>query len=273
MHTLNVDELKEYQLAILKQVDAWCKENHVQYFLAYGTLLGAVRHQGYIPWDDDIDLMMLRPDYEKMLREFNQNRTDTLQILHTSVDPSYPYEFAKVHDTATQMLEETGIPYKIGINIDIFPMDAIQNGPEAVPAIVKKQKLTIRVLGWKIYKYQPEKHRLLKRIVSGAVHRAASVVSLHSLMERMDQSAQKWGDVGQANWVGCVCQRWFTPGEVLEAEWLHDAVMLPFEGTNFPVPVQYDRVLTSWFGDYMQFPPAEEQVTHHSFTAYAKDKV
>lgn len=86
---MTVEEVKRVQVEILKGVDAFCRAKEIPYFLAYGTLLGAVRHKGYIPWDDDIDLVMLRADYERFLKEFNREN-GCLKVMHWSMDGAYP---------------------------------------------------------------------------------------------------------------------------------------------------------------------------------------
>ena len=100
---INVEELKQIQLNILKFVDKFCKENNLKYYLAYGTLLGAVRHKGYIPWDDDIDIIMFREDYEKFVTTF---KDVNYKVFATEVNSKYPYPFAKVGDTRTYFEEE-----------------------------------------------------------------------------------------------------------------------------------------------------------------------
>ena len=100
MQKIEIDELKKIQLQILDDVVAFCDKEDLTYFLAYGTLIGAIRHNGYIPWDDDIDLVMPRDDYDYFLRHYNES-TKRYKVLDYEVDPKYLYPFGKVIDTET----------------------------------------------------------------------------------------------------------------------------------------------------------------------------
>ena len=102
MKPISPSEIKNLELSILEYIDDLCQKNGIRYFLSYGTLLGAVRHRGFIPWDDDIDICMLRPDYEKFLKVATQSNTH-YKLLHLSTDKHYYYEFAKVVDSRTQI--------------------------------------------------------------------------------------------------------------------------------------------------------------------------
>ncbi|MFR5682857.1 MAG: phosphorylcholine transferase LicD [Clostridia bacterium] len=121
---MSLEEIKSIQLDILSQVANYCDRNGLRYFLAYGTLLGAVRHKGYIPWDDDIDIMMPRPDYMQFINSFN-NEKCALRVGSHYLDKNYPYVIAKVYDTSTLCKENIDVEYSIGINIDVFPIDGL----------------------------------------------------------------------------------------------------------------------------------------------------
>ena len=126
MKTINTEELKKIQVEILDYVDKFCEERNIKYSLYAGTLIGAVRHKGFIPWDDDIDIMMLRSDYERFLKELHEEKDSRYKILDFRYDHSYHYAFAKVIDSKTQLREEVIDPYDgLGIYIDIFPIDVL----------------------------------------------------------------------------------------------------------------------------------------------------
>lgn len=117
MKEIDVDELKHIQLDMLKDVHAFCVNNNIKYSLAYGTLLGAVRHRGYIPWDDDIDIMMLREDYNRFVHSYDN---DIYRIEDLSTDPDYELPYAKVEDVRTVMKEFVNGSSSSGVYIDIF---------------------------------------------------------------------------------------------------------------------------------------------------------
>lgn len=120
---ISVEELKMIQLKILDSIDDFCKKNGMQYFLFSGTLIGAVRHKGYIPWDDDVDICMKRKDYDRFFAEFNQQRQDTLKAISTETEKDYYLASGKVIDTATVIEEENNYAMPIGVYVDVFPMD------------------------------------------------------------------------------------------------------------------------------------------------------
>lgn len=145
---IKTDDLKRLQLDILKHVDSFCKKTDIQYSLAFGTLLGAVRHNGFIPWDDDIDICMPRPSYERFVREFN-DPSGIYECLTYEKDSNYLWPFAKVSDQRTVVVEQARYvdKYKnLGVNIDVFPVDATTTNNE------KQLKLQHRLRMMRYYK-------------------------------------------------------------------------------------------------------------------------
>ena len=140
MIEIKEEEMKKVQLDILIEVDRFCKENHLRYAIAYGTLIGAIRHHGFIPWDDDIDLLMLREDYERFIQTFNQNNQGPFRVLHQSLNPKFPYEFAKVEDQRYRLIENLATTYQMGIAIDIFVLDDIGSDPKRVQETINRNR-------------------------------------------------------------------------------------------------------------------------------------
>jgi lipopolysaccharide cholinephosphotransferase len=121
MQQMTFNEMRTVQFNILCAVDKFCNENNLRYTLLGGTLLGAVRHQGFIPWDDDIDIAMPRPDYEKFVRTFN--KTESFLVCESWINKKYWYfGFAKIGDKRT-LLEQRDCKIKLFVNIDLFPVD------------------------------------------------------------------------------------------------------------------------------------------------------
>lgn len=271
MRELSVDEVKKVQLDILKAVDKWCRENNVNYYLMYGTLLGAVRHKGYIPWDDDIDIAMLRPDYERFLREFNKDRDDDLEVLHYSIDPQFPYEFAKIHDKHTRMVENSGVPYDLGINVDLFVLDDIVEDENEAVKLAKKLKFPQSVFDIKLTvgnKYR--KRTLIKRIGVDALKTLTAPFSVNWCVKRIDSIAKTFNNKPDADYLAFISERTYKPKQKYKKELFKDSIDLNFEDGVFKAPAMYDEILTVLYGDYMKLPPVEQQVTHHDFKAYER---
>ena len=130
MRKMTLQDIQSFSLEILKVVDKFCKENNITYFLAYGTLLGAVRHKGFIPWDDDIDILLPRPDYERLLKTFN---VPGFKVFDAS-DPNMLLPYSRICDTTRTLVKTTSPWYKgtiqSGMWIDLFPLDAVSDDPE-----------------------------------------------------------------------------------------------------------------------------------------------
>ena len=130
MNEINLEELKAIQVEILDEVHRFCEANGIKYFLSSGTLIGAVRHKGYIPWDDDIDLYMLRSDYEDFLKEFNK-KEENYRVVSLRTDKKCTIAYAKVERLGTVLIEDVDHPMEQGVNIDIFPVDGVPDDVNA----------------------------------------------------------------------------------------------------------------------------------------------
>lgn len=128
MDNYDIKELQQHLLNILVDIDKVCEEHGLTYYLAYGTMLGAVRHGGFIPWDDDIDIAMPRPDYEKLIRHAREWLPSHLEFKCAETEDTYPFAFGKVQDNRTTLIERAHYPYLGGIYCDIFPIDGIPPG-------------------------------------------------------------------------------------------------------------------------------------------------
>ena len=273
MKEMTVEEVKRVQVEILKGVDAFCRAKEIPYFLAYGTLLGAVRHKGYIPWDDDIDLVMLRADYERFLKEFNREN-GCLKVMHWSMDGAYPFEFAKIADTRTLLVEETDIAYDdLGINIDCFVLDDLPEDMDGFRQLRKRIGRVERIA--EIKRMLPNSRRKRsagKAILTSVLKAAVKPVSMKWCMQTVDRISQSCHGPAESSKDGDICQPYFGDNEILEKIWFSDHTEVEFEGCHFPAPCGTDQTLTAWYGDYMQLPPEEERVTHHSYKAYRLDE-
>ena len=147
----DIHELRQLQMGILDHVHAFCEANGLTYFLSSGMLIGAVRHGGYIPWDDDIDIYMPRCDYERFLQIYS-DPSGVYRAIDPQRDPKYYYTFAKVIDQRTLMLEKEVKGYEIGVYIDIFPLDFSCNIQEWRRSLMEKQTGSLDLLGIRVYK-------------------------------------------------------------------------------------------------------------------------
>ncbi len=115
-------------LRVLEALDNTCREHHITYGMFAGSLLGAVRHKGFIPWDDDMDILMPRPDYERFIQHSSEWLPEPYEFVCAENDPNYPLPFGKVQDASTTLIERLHLSYLGGIYVDVFPLDAVPSG-------------------------------------------------------------------------------------------------------------------------------------------------
>ena len=250
------------QLEIAKEIRRVCDENGIPYFLCDGTLLGAVRHGGFIPWDDDMDLGMLRQDYERFCRIAPEKleKDYVLQTWHT--DPNYALPFAKVRKRGTLYLEaKSSRLQENGFFVDIFPFDYV---PEDKGEQAKLSSRLLGVFRVKLMKsgYTPwmENDRIIwkKRIGYLYYQLKAMLTSGEKLVQEFDALAT---ETGKTN---CLCEQSALPKpDYYETGWCEDLTDLMFEGESFKAPAQYDAYLTALYGNYMQLPPEDQRENRH----------
>lgn len=259
-------EVKKIEVEILDAFVSFCEKNHLTYFLAYGTLLGAVRHKGFIPWDDDIDVTMPRPDYEKLLKLWPKE--DKYALLECKQDRGYLYPFAKICDSDT-FIEESGVEFScdMGIYIDIFPLDGIPGTPEENSRMLHRFETLEKC---RMYSMMP--CEALFKEGSGAnfarklLWRILRLIGPYRFSKWMDRGAQKYGYSAQ-QYGGCLLTR-FSSREIYPLRVLEETTKVEFEGKWYTAPKDYNLILTLLYGDYMQFPPESEQVLKHNFKAW-----
>lgn len=265
MKELTLQELKEVELEILKTFDAFAKENNIRYYLSHGTLLGAIRYKKFIPWDDDVDLLIPRTDYDRMIKIFKD--TERYKLFAFEKNSEYLYPMAKLCDMTT-LKDEWGYNngVKLGVDIDLFPLDAwdddLSKAKKEVKHIGKNmQKLCLSKLK------KPDSLNPIKRFIKGVVMIFCKMRGSEHYLRNILKASHKEGQTGK-NYLGC--KAWCVYGEkgIIPAEAFASAVDIEFEGQMFPAPVGWDTYLTCLYGDYLPEPPKEKQKTHHSFMAY-----
>ena len=155
----DIQELRQIQMGILDEVHRFCESHNLRYFLSSGTLIGAVRHKGYIPWDDDIDIYMPRKDYEEFLQIYH-DKNGVYRAINPQVESHYYYTFAKVVDLRTKMVETDTEGYEIGVYMDIFPVDYVPDDVQERERVFRQKKLLYKIRRCKISKSNPLQSRL-----------------------------------------------------------------------------------------------------------------
>ena len=255
---ITLEDIRKIQLDILRNVHNFCIKNNIRYSLGGGTLLGAIKHKGYIPWDDDIDIMMPRPDYERFLHTFNY---DNLNIIDYKRCETYFKPFAKVYDCRTVLEEENDIN---GIYIDIFPIEGLPDPTKWKKYFEDYSALALKL--WKLTKYPNYEKRpygKIKYIINKIFlpKREVVIKQIENLLSN--------NPYDEAEYCGVITGR-YAEKEFMNAQTFHNYILLPFEGEKFMAISGYDAYLTKHYGNYMQLPPKELQISNHQYIAYWK---
>jgi lipopolysaccharide cholinephosphotransferase len=266
MKELSLDELKVIELDILKMFHRFCAKNNIRYYLAFGTLLGAIRYKGFIPWDDDVDVLVPREDYDRLLTLFQDN--ERYRLLAFERNCNYAFPFAKLCDMTTR-LEEMCYPnngVELGVNIDIFPLDNFNDDLEDAKKEIRRIRKNNACLGYlKVDKPQtdnPLKFAVWSLIIAYCKMRGSKhyVQKIIKECKKPEQKGSRY--VGSKVWP-IWGDRVITPAEAFD-----ETIEIEFEGERFFAPAGYDIYLTCLYGDYLPEPPVEKRKTHHSFKAY-----
>lgn len=265
MIEISLEELKARQLEILTRIDKFCTEHNIQYSLAFGTLLGAIRHKGYIPWDDDIDIMMLRSEYNRFISLFYD---DQLRVLTIENEPRYILPFAKVVDNNSILIEQTTMKLPLGINVDVFPVDNIPDDKSVRKEFYRNKKILNYLLDTKILTYSSERS-IWKNLLLGAAKFLIFFLNTSNLTKTISEYSQKYSGL-MCNDVAVFAptdnkKRWIVNRSIFK-----EYIRVTFEGQTFTCIKEWDNYLKATYGSYMRLPPIEQRVTHHSFKAYKK---
>lgn len=264
--TMTDSEVKDLSLLILDEVDSFCRQHGIKYSLAYGTLLGAIRHKGYIPWDDDIDILMLRQDYEKFISSF-PNNTDTLySVASYETDNDFHYPYAKVVCNAT-IFNELGYS-RYGYGIDLFPIDMLPDNYDLAIRLLRKQRFLRNMMLVKSLKWK--KGRGLAKNLLLIFLQSILLFVPYSFIQKLIRCDGNYHISSEGEYhLGCLFSPYFKR-EIMEKEIFDEFVLLPFERSQYYCIKEYDKYLTNIYGDYMQLPPVEKRCTHHAFVPWWK---
>ena len=266
MRRLNAEEVKKIQIEILDVVSSFCDENSIKYWLDSGTLLGAIRHKGYIPWDDDIDIGMLREDYDRFSALFNANNQKYRFVCVENTEDFYT-PFGKVIDTATILYEPDKRGSKLAINIDIFIYDNAPDDDRIVKRMYnRRDRLLLVALFSRGAQILPNDSGL-RVLAKYLTHFLCKPFSCRKLVLKAVDNSKRYSRfetrrVGNFTAVSRIA---------VDKRVFDSFIDVEFEGKMYKAPVGYDEWLTDFYGDYMQLPPKDKQVSHHLYEAYLID--
>ncbi len=262
MRLLNNDEIREFQLKILDNVVEFCNENNIKYWLDCGTMLGAVRHHGFIPWDDDIDIGMLRTDYDKFIHSFNKNKKGRYVLDCVEVNSNCRFPYAKVFDKETVLLERN---IKLSINIDVFVYDNAPENGVKLRWMYFKRDVFNHLNAWQWGNGVITKN-IIKRLIKAVISPSLKFFPRNFFCKLIIKNAKKYGN-SDTKYIGHFTS---ITKVLMEKDFVESFVKQPFEGKMYNIPMYYDEWLKRFYGDYMKLPPKEERVGKHDIKAYLK---
>ena len=255
-------KLRGKELEILKNFIRVCEQLNLNYFVVQGTLIGAVRHKGFSPWDDDIDVGMLREDFEVFISEGQALMPENLFIQTHQTDPYYPHGFAKIRNSDTAFVETSckKLPINHGIYIDIFPFDYYPDNP-VKSAVFEMRKFFLRYR-IRCSLYIPADQKFTGANLIRRVLKRCSKIIYPSLEEALDKQYMLYKSVGAGKKRINNGSPWGLR-ECMPAFWFNEITELVFEGIPVKAPKYYKAYLTHVYGDYMKLPPPEKRIPHH----------
>lgn len=263
---LSLEEYHAVLFDMLKQVDSICHAERLRYFLSGGTLLGAIRHKGFIPWDDDIDLMMPRPDYEIFLKKAEKRLPKRYILAFPDRTKDYSQPWIRIFDTRVAV-DDSGMQRTLtrSLFVDVFPIDGLPSNRTLSNLCFK------RVRAWDILLkcarrkalYPDERLKWLKKPMMALTR----VRPLPKYAVSLNKSARRCS-FERAHYAGVLATTHYGSRERMPVEVFRGSVQVPFEGGFFPAPIGYDTYLSRLYGDYMQLPPEEKRVSQHNLHAY-----
>lgn len=263
---LTLDEIKNLQLDILIKVADFCEKHSLTYFLAYGTLLGAIRHKGYIPWDDDIDIVMPREDYNKFIEMFNQEMKNTHFLAIAPFKGNST--IIKVADTRTYI---KSIVYKDRLKkgcyrtIDIFPLDGVPEDPQ----MYKEWHQKLHNIYYGYFRKQQAYNGNIKSRLSLFKAKLKNKAFLpKTSFKKKSEKLHNLYPYNSCKYVGAVESSANSPNNRFKKDWYNECIIVDFEGHKFRAPKNYHEILTTMYGNYMECPPVEKRVFLHLEDVY-----
>lgn len=259
---------KKRMVCILEAFISFCEIHQLRYYSCAGTTLGSVRHHGFIPWDDDLDVMMPRPDYDRFINLYLEEPMADFELVYPRDDNSYYLPFAKLLDKNSTLIERRKTRFSIGLFIDIFPIDGFPSGKEEIETM-SRDYLKLRyllsessnyddILDYIYYLLTFQIDRAffsIKCRLNRKKYRKLVIDRLHDLTTKY--SYDKACNVGAEDYESFVIDGPFPKA------WLEPYIILPFENVDLRQPNKYDDYLKKLYGNYMEYPPIEMRVNSH----------
>lgn len=260
MKRLSLKELQETEIQIMKALDRFCREKGIEYSLGAGSMIGAVRHGGFIPWDDDIDVFMLRKEYNKLLAAARKNPYFMGQNykLFFPNENDYYYTFVKIVDISTKITERNMRQINdMGVWIDIFPIDYIcDNKEEAIAEAKRCVEARAKIIKANTHRnYGKLKSKLINLLYT------SYRITNYKETEKLQKFVQRFSENDYKEFAGTIC--WATNiYDCYPSKCFNEYMDIKFENETFKIFADYDAILSHRYGNYMELPPKENRICH-----------
>lgn len=266
MKELKLNEIKEIEIQLLKEFKSYCETHKLKYFLSNGTLLGAIKYNGFIPWDDDIDVIMPRDDYNRFVKEFPSN--EKIKLLNEETCENYFFSFAKLSDLSTLIQNQTILKnYECGIHIDIFPLDKWEENKKKASKKAKRIQKLCKKLCFSISHFC-QGRSWLRTCAKNMIIFYTQIKGPTYYRKKLRNVIKNALDKSGTEYCGCLVWPIYGAREIIPTEAFSKTIFVEFEGDKYPAPIGYDVYLRSLYGDYENDPPSKKQRSHHKYIAY-----
>ena len=257
------DEVREMQMKGLEMAlffDEFCQKHNLMYYMCGGCCIGSIRHKGFVPWDDDVDVFMPRNDYEKLKKLWKDTPEYTMQ--YTTKDFLTQNQFLTINANNTTFIKtyQKNLDMNHGLVLDVLPLDGCPKGFRR-----KMQKFWALLYSLFIVGKAPENHGKKMNIIGKILLTLMKPKSWRYAAWRFCEKKMTKYPIEKCEYITELCSGPHYMQNEYPKEYFEKAVRVPFEGKMMPIPVGYDGYLKMAFGDYMQMPPEEKRICHHEY--------
>lgn len=269
---LNIEQIHKQTLGIIEKLIEICNKINVNYYVAYGSLIGAVRHKGFIPWDDDFDVVMLRDEYEKFCDYCieHENEIKPYKLLSRKCEKKYPYNIARLNNMNYKAVYDNVQGYESGIFIDIYPLDgAGSDVAQTIKKVEKRKSNLFRITLWSVDDHYTKStyNKWYRSIIKFLVRGYSKIRGSKYFLDKMENFKNLY-NIKDSKFIAEMT--WDAGLTLYEKSWFDKYCYMDFENLKVKVPIGYDEFLKCHYGDYMKLPPINEQVPHHEYKVYKR---
>lgn len=273
MEKMTLEEVQEETLKLLIIFDEICKKINVQYFIMWGSLIGVIRHNGFIPWDDDLDVMMKRKDFDKLMDYLSTNDLGHIKLANRMNSKNYVYNIPRLYNSnfVYKSTRKEDKEIELGIFIDIYPLDNYGDNEHIINTVYKKLHRHKR--NYYVYIGGYKHNNSLKQFIMDIQHKYLNWKykgTYCQIIENKTKKVLKKYTSDQDRYVGVATWDANSYPLYFKKELFDEIIYKDFEGILVPIPKNYDAILKQTYGNYMQFPPVEEQKPSHNYIIFRK---